>query len=303
MPYRLSVKDWHSFSKDLLMTGKTVAYQGIPGSFSYLAATTYFGDNYNWLGTSRFCEIFSLIEKQQADFGIIPVENSLAGSVYENYDLLARHKLTATAELYLKVEHHLLILPQTEPLSQTTKLKQITRVVSHPKALEQCSQFFEEHPWIEQMAFSDTARAAQHVAQTGSDKLAAIASQTSADLYQLEVLQNNLEDNQNNYTRFLIIADKADCQKKANKSSIIFTVSHKPGSLFGALEVLAKNNLNLTKLESRPIPNKPFEYIFYVDFEFETGKLDRLTETLNQFKVHTLEFKVLGHYQAANRVI
>lgn len=283
------------------MTIASIAYQGIPGSFSYLAATKYFGLEQRWLGTSHFRDIFKLIDDKTANYGIVPVENSLAGSVYENYDLLGKYNLAVVGEFYLKVTHHLLCLPQSGSIPVTTQIKQITQVVSHPKALEQCTKFFEHHPWIEQVAFSDTARAAQHVAASDCHQVAAIASQAAADLYNLKIIKSNLEDDPHNYTRFLVIAKDSLNQEMANKCSIIFTVSHRPGSLFCALEVLAKNSLNLTKLESRPIPEKPFEYVFYVDFEFTPGVQSLIEAILAEFRKHTNAFKVLGYYRAATR--
>ena len=276
-----------------------IAYQGIPGSFSYLAARAFFGEEQNWRGTSYFREIFELIRDKHVDSGIIPVENSLAGSVYENYDLLARHDLTVTGEYYLKIEHHLLALPQSGSIAIADQIRDIRQVLSHPKALEQCGEFFRKHPWIEQIAYSDTARAAQFIAAEGNHQTAAIASRQAAELYGLQVLVTNLEDNQQNYTRFLIISKNALEARATNKCSITFTVSHNPGSLFKALEVLAKSNLNLTKLESRPIIGKPFEYVFYVDFEFESGTQASICPILEEFQRHTIELKVLGYYRSA----
>lgn len=283
------------------MTSRTIAYQGIPGSFSHLAAIGYFGDAVECRGTKQFNQIFLLVSEEKADYGIIPVENSLAGSIYQNYDLLNKYELTVSGEYYLKIEHHLLTIPQPRNLSTIDQIKRIKRIVSHPKALEQCSTFFEQHPWIEQVASSDTARAAQQVALTDNYEVAAIASRSASELYNLQIIGNNLEDVPDNYTRFLVVSPKRSIDQIANKCSIIFTVKHEPGSLYTALSILAKNQLNLTKLESRPIPKTPFEYTFYVDFEFNTCTCKSVALILEEFKEHTLDFKVLGYYQAAQR--
>jgi prephenate dehydratase len=278
-------------------TGKTIAYQGIPGSFSHLAAFKHFGEGHIWHGTSRFAEIFKAVHDETADLGIIPLENSLAGSVYENYDLLSNNGLHIVAEEYLRVEHNLLGLPDDNALL-SDRLRAITTVYSHPKALEQCTAFFEAHPWMQPAAHSDTARAALHVSESSSRSFAAIASCEAASIYGLAVLKRNIEDNPFNVTRFVVISKRQSIPTQANKCSIIFTAAHEPGSLFRTLAVLAEAKVNLTKLESRPIPEHPFEYNFYVDFCFTTGESDKIEKVLLKFKKNTIRLTTLGYYPA-----
>ncbi len=275
-----------------------IAYQGVPGSFSYLTGVKFFGKKNKFIGTKEFKEIFELVKNQKADYGILPIENSIAGSVYENYDLLDKYEVKIVGESYLKIELCLLGVKIKIPLNQRIKL--MKKIYSHPKALEQCKKFFEKHPWLEKVVFSDTAGSAKYVSETKDITLGAIASKECAKIYNLQVLKENIEDFKNNFTRFLIITDsrKYKTPQTANKASLIFVLPHVPGSLYRSLEVFAQNNLNLTKIESRPIPTKPFEYLFYLDFEFDkeifmNGKLEKI---LQEVKKKTKKLKILGFY-------
>lgn len=273
-----------------------IAFQGTKGSYSYLAGIKYFGKNKNFIGTKTFKDVFNLVSKKHSDFGIIPIENTIAGSIYENYDLLIQHKVFVTGEIYLKIEHNLLGIKSAFK-NKSQRIKYIKKVLSHPKALEQCNKFFEKYSWIEKSIFSDTAEAAKYVAESNDISLGAIASKKCAQLYNLEIIKTNIEDNKNNYTRFLIISNFFSKNNLANKSSLVFTLPHKPGKLYEALEIFAKNNINLTKLESRPIIGKPFKYMFFIDFEFHQ-QLKDLIKIIKKFKRNTSQIKILGFYQS-----
>lgn len=269
-----------------------IAYLGIPGSFSFVATTNYFGTAHEYQGTNRFKDIFELVNEDKVDAGIIPVENSLAGSIYENYDLLNQYNLiTVVGEYYLRIEHSLLALPGSSASS-------ITEIYSHPKALEQCSLFFERNKSIKQIAATDTAAAAKSVAEVKDTTKGAIANQLAAELYGLTILEKNIEDDTHNYTRFLVIMKQAAAPQDANKCSVVYTLPHTPGSLCKTLQFLADHNLNLTKIESRPIIGKPFEYTFYVDFEFSHEALSHLDAIMSDFRKATRTLKVLGFYKA-----
>lgn len=279
-----------------------IAYLGIPGSNSYAAAQQYFALDADFIGCKKFAEIFANVVVGRADFGMIPVENTLAGSVFENYDLLYRYDVYVKGEYYLKFENHLVgIMDAHATLKEL--IKQITKVYSHPQPLSQCQEFFQQHPWMERIAYSDTAAAAAYVGQTKDMHIAAIANRDAAKLYGVDILISNIaDDSENNYTRFLIIAKQENHVTKANKCSLILTLPHTPGSLYRALETFSRNGANLTKIESRPILGKPFEYIFYIDIEFNSEDFAR-TKVLveNEFRAKTQTLKVLGFYEAAQR--
>ncbi len=279
------------------MTDKNlrIGYFGIPGSFTYGAAIKYFGSGVDLEGAKTFKEVFLLVKEGVADYGVVPIENTLAGSVYENYDLLDKYDLSIVGETSCRIEHSL--LASGVHRSKHVDIKTIKTVYSHPKALEQCSVFFEKHPWIEKISHSDTATAAKFVAEQQDNSMAAIASRQNAQIYGLEVLEGGIQDNVYNYTRFLVIAPNDPALVEgANKCSLIVRLRHSAGSLSQALNFLTHKGCNLTKIESRPIPNKPFEYMFYLDFLFDVAITDVVT-VLDEFQEHVSDLKVLGLYQ------
>ena len=271
----------------------TISYQGIPGSFSHIVARKLFGERDELVGTREFREIFERVSSGQDSAGVVPLENTLAGSVYENYDLLLHFALSISAEHYLRVEHHLMALPRRAP---DAGLSSLLKVFSHQKALEQCGQLFREFPHLERSVHNDTAGAAKLVADRKDAAPAAIASEEAARLYGLEILRRNVEDNPHNITRFIVVERSCAGVTQPTKCSIIFSLPHQPGSLAGVLAVLARRGLNLSKIESRPIAGRPFEYNFYVDFEFSNGPLAAALEELARA---TRSLKVLGLYRAA----
>lgn len=277
------------------MSNKKIVFQGIKGAFSYLAATKFFGTKNNFIGLNSFKDIFKIVEKSKADFGVVPIENSLAGSIYENYDNFLNYKVKVIGEIYLKI-HHCLLGIKTQKVNLRQRLKLIKEVYSHPKALEQCNKFFEKYKWIKKINFPDTASAAKFVADRKDISIVSLSSLVCAKLYNLEVILKNVEDDKNNYTRFLIISKKEITQKNFDKCSLIFSLSHSPGSLYYALEALSKYKVNLTKIESRPIIGKPFEYIFYLDFEFDSQKYS-ISDVLKKFRRKVLQLRILGFYQ------
>jgi len=271
---------------------KKILYQGAPGSFSHRIGLDYFGKNSVLIGKEqKFKKICEEFVSGDYDYLILPIENTLAGSVYENYDNLYHFNLHIIAEKNLKIEHHL--------LTHAKIIKQITRVYSHYKALEQCELFFEKNPHIEEIAVHDTAGAARLVSESQINSYAAIASKDASKLYNFPVLIHNIEDDHRNYTRFFILSKKEGATESANKASILFSTSHKPGSLFHALKTFADHRLNMTKLESRPLPDNPFEYFFYVDFEFNPKHFKIVQETLLELKKKAHYLKILGYYQTS----
>ncbi len=275
-----------------------ISHLGIPGSFSYLAAVEYFGMNNEFTGKKTFKEIFDSVFLEQCDAGIIPLENSLAGSIYENYDLLFRYGVNVIGEQYIHVEHTLIGITTGE--SAEERISHLKKVYSHPKALEQCSIFFEKNPHIEQIAYSDTAAAAKHIAELGDTSIGAIANDISSRLYKLQPIKKNIEDDKQNFTRFLVITRDTPYNDHSDKCSLMFTIPHVPGSLYRTLKFLADHELNLTKIESRPIAGKPFEYIFFIDFMFHSVRFREIDDILTKFRSSTQTLKVLGFYPSGS---
>jgi prephenate dehydratase len=277
------------------MLNKKIAYQGVPGAFSWLAGIKFFGRRNKFISVDEFKKIFELVVNKKADYGIVPIENTLAGSIYENYDNLNIYNVKIYGEISLKIEHHLLGIKTNLPFSRRIKL--IKKVFSHPKALEQCQKFFEKYPWIEKVGYKDTAGSAKYVAELKDISLGSIASKEAAKIYGLEIIKENIEDDKNNFTRFLIISREENKNlKKLNKGSLIFYLPHIPGSLYKSLKPFAENGINLTKIESRPIKGRPFEYVFYIDFEFSKKDLNRVLDALEEFKKLVKRYKFLGFY-------
>src|SRR6266705_2883843 len=237
-----------------------VAIQGEAGSFSHAAALETHGAVIRLVPCATFVDLFRAVEGGEAASGVVPIENTLAGSVHENYDLLSAHALHVIAETELRIRHCLIASPRTT-------LPQIRRVASHPVALAQCRQFFLTHPDVVAVPAYDTAGSVRDVMSGKVDADAAIASKLAAELYGAEVLAEGLEDHAENYTRFLVIAREpaARRQTESTKTSLILALGNTPGSLHRALGVFAARGLDLSKIESRPLPGRPWEYLFYLD--------------------------------------
>lgn len=246
------------------MTLLQVAFQGEPGAYSELAAFEHFQEEINTLPCKTFEEVFTVAgDEQQANIvGLLPIENSLAGSIHRNYDLMLRHDLHIVSEYHLRVSHCLMALPGVT-------LADIQRVHSHPQALAQCEANLTEMG-VEIVAEADTAGSARLLRERDDRQAAALASRRAADVYQLEVITEHMEDNPANYTRFLALSKQplqVDNPEAGDyKTSIVFSLHNQPGVLFKSLSVFALRDIDLTKIESRPIPGQLWEYMFYVDF-------------------------------------
>ena len=265
------------------------AYRGVPGSWSHKACLQFFGSDLPLQDCSSFREVFDLVDRQGAAFGVLPLENSLTGSFHENYDLLLAYDLKIVGEVTLRIKHNLIGHPGAT-------LEGIERIYSHPQVFRQCQEFLEQHPQWDRIACQNTASCVARVKENNKPQEAAIAGAEAAGLYQLAVLKEGIEMNPRNFTRFVVISKTGALPGLKNKSSLIFSVSDRPGSLVATLQVFAKNNINLVKLESRPRPDRPWEYLFYVDVE-----LDMLAEEnrhlLEQLQGQSEFFKFLGSYQ------
>lgn len=267
-----------------------VAIQGEAGSFSHAAAIETHGPALQLVPCPTFVELFRTVETGKATRGIVPIENTLAGSVHENYDLLSAHDLHVVSETELRIRHCLIAPPRTT-------LDEIRRVASHPVALAQCRRFFLAHPEVEAVPAYDTAGSVRDVMSGNVVADAAIASKLAADLYGADVVVEGLEDHAENYTRFLVVAREPAGREPArpNKTSLMVSLGNTPGSLYRALGVFADRGLNLTKIESRPLPGRPWEYLFYLDV-VDGG--NGLVEALEALRAFTSSIRVLGTYPA-----
>lgn len=271
------------------MKPTSVAFQGVPGAYSELAAYQYFGRKVRTVPCDKFEEVFDAVRVGRVAYGIIPIENSLAGSIHENFDLLRRKRVWIAGETKLRVSHALLGLPQAT-------LKGIRKVYSHPQALWQCHHSLKKLRQLEPIPYFDTAGSARCVAETKDPAFAAVASAEAGKRYGLKVLRAGIEDNKHNFTRFLVLSAKpVPPQRRECKTSILFEVKSRPGSLYLALGVFATSGLQLTKIESRPIPGKPWEYLFYLDFEGDI-EAPKPKQALKELKTFANRITILGCY-------
>src|SRR5689334_492816 len=269
------------------MTAVVVAIQGEAGSFSHAAALQALGPDIRLVPCPSFEELFRAVEAGDAARGAVPIENSLAGSVHENYDLLGRHPLHVVAETQVRVRHCLIARPGTP-------LDAIRRVASHPVALAQCRTFFAAHPDVVPVPAYDTAGSVRDLIAGRLAADAAIASALAAELYGAAVLREGLEDHAENYTRFLVIGREPAPPERARKTSLVFTLPNVPGSLYRALGAFASRGLDLTKIESRPIAGRPWEYAFYLDVLGDPR--GEVAAALKEISGFALEVRVLGAY-------
>jgi prephenate dehydratase len=257
------------------------------GTFSHKACLQYFGDAAEAVPLPTFQSIFEAIKAGGIDYGIVPLENSLSGSIHENYDLLREYDLRIIGEVTIRIMQNLLAKPGTE-------LSDIRRVLSHPQGIEQCRQFLSQHPW-ELVAVSDTAGAAERVSVSQDAGAAAIAGLITAKIYGLAVIAEGIETNPRNYTRFVVVGREPIENRLASKTSLILSAKNEPGALFSILQVFAEQKINMIKLESRPIPGEPWRYMFYIDIE-----TDLESEALAAVRAALVEkseyLKVLGCY-------
>lgn len=278
------------------MSDTPIAFFGTEGSFTYLAARSHFPDSTNFTPCTQFGEVFRRVVDGSATYGVVPIENSLAGSIYDNYDNLAQYDVKIIGETSLRIEHALMVHPDFAGQSPAD----ISEVYSHQKALEQCGVFLDAHPGARRIAYNDTAASAKLIAEKGADTTwAAIAHPDNAALYGLTILQHNIEDNPHNHTRFVVIAKTIAEDAAANKCSLLLTLPHTAGSLSRALTYLAGQDANLTKIESRPQPEKPFEYVFYLDFVSQDAAA--ITSIIEGLRPLTESLNVLGIYFENNR--
>ncbi len=236
-----------------------IAFQGVAGAYSEEAIRQFFGQDVETYPCHTLRDLFIAVEEKSADFGMLPVENAVAGSVVQSYELLMEHDLRVWAEVIYRVRHMLMAIPGA-------KMSDLKRVVSHPQALAQCERYLRRHG-LEPIPAFDTAGSARELAANPDPETGAIASALAAELYGLEILDRDIEDMSFNYTRFFVLSLQDPPRAQRCKTSLIFTTRHQPGALYESLGEFANRNINLTKIESRPRRNRPWQYLFYLDFE------------------------------------
>jgi len=272
-------------------TGMKIAIQGEPGSFSHEAAMKLVADAVI-VPFSLSADAFTALSNGTVEAAVIPIENSLAGSVAEHFDLLLTHDVKVTRETLLRIRHNLIAISGTQTA-------QIDRVFSHPVALAQCRRFLAQHPRMESFAFYDTAGSVKQLVELRDRHAAAIASEAAAHYYGAQILQAGIEDNPENFTRFFLVRRTTDAvtDPLANKISVSFSVENRPGSLVAALTELSSIGTNLTKIESRPVHGKPWEYIFFVDCQIQSP--EEGLRAIEALQPHCAMVKELGSYKEA----
>ena len=267
----------------------SVAFQGEPGAYSEAAAISYFGESTTTIPCEVFEQIFDAVTTGKAERGLIPVENTLGGSIHRNYDLLLRYDLSIIGEIQHRVAHQLMVLPGV-------KAEDIKQVYSHPQALAQCEHSITKYfPNAERVVAYDTAGSAKILREEGLTEAAAIASARAAKLYEMDILYPDFEDNPENYTRFLAISRDVVVPQGDVKTSIVYALDNSPGVLFKSLAAFALRDIDLTKIESRPLQGKRWEYFFYVDF-IGSQHDQHCQNALNNLQEMTTYFRVLGSY-------
>ena len=272
------------------MENPRVVYQGMPGAYSEEAAVNFFGPQVRSQGLNRFEDAFEALACGEADYAVLPIENSTTGAIRQVYDLLLQYQFYLVGETTVKVEHCLMALPGV-------KLEEITHVYSHEQGLFQSDRFLDRHPdWV-RVPQLDTAGSAKYVKEAGDRTKAAICSQRAADVYGLRILVRGVNHNRENYTRFAVIRAKPELRPGSDKITATFRLPHQSGSLHEILTIFAVNGLNLVKLESRPVAGRKWEYMFVVEF---TGNLQApgMDAVLRELDQSTDQFRVMGNYAA-----
>lgn len=272
-----------------IVKNPVVGYQGVPGAYGEQATYAYFDEKWSKIVEhDSFEDVIEALLEGKIDYGVLPIENSSAGEILDTYDLIKNNELYIVGEQSIKIEHNLLAVPGT-------KIEDIEEVYSHPQGLSQSKVFLKQHSKMKTCPYVNTAIACKHVADLQDKSKAAIGSKRSAKLYGLEILESNINFNKNNFTRFIILANKMNITDESNKISIVFSTQHLSGALYNILGYFAHNGLNLLKIQSRPLLEKKWEYYFFADLEGnlqQANVLIALSQIMNQCSY----FKILGNY-------
>lgn len=266
-----------------------VAIQGIRASFHEEAAFLHFGEDIQTIECNSFKQTFEALQNKEADYVVMAIENSIAGSILPNYSLMMSYSFPVVGEVYLPIQLHLMALPGV-------KFEDIKYVTSHPIAIRQCVDFFDEYPHLKIIESSDTAACAKRIRDEELTDTVAIANTLAAKLYQLDVLERRIESNKKNFTRFLILSHHDNVEKKDNnKASLCFQVSNQVGALAKVLQIFAEQSINMSKIQSMPVIGRRNEYNFYVDVEWDNSK--QYDAAIRQVLKYTHNFNILGEYK------
>lgn len=278
--------------KELNNQSPIIAIQGVAGAFHDVAATQYFGEGRKLLECITFRRVCEAVSDRDADFGIMAIENTIAGSLLQNYSLINEYRLKVIGESFLHIEMQLMGL-------EGVQLEDLEYIHSHPIAIAQCSDFLESIPkHIQVVSVEDTAGAAQKIQAEGLRNTAAIAGTQAAQMYGLNIIKNDIHTYKKNYTRFLILATESVPNPNANKASLCFEVAHREGALAEVLCLLAKYHINLTKIQSIPILGRPYQYWFYIDIEWNNPETYR--KALHNILRTVTSLSILGEYENGN---
>lgn len=271
-----------------------VGFQGVEASFSHQALVGYFGDKIKALNYGTFRDIFEAIGKNEIKYGVLPLENSSTGGISEVYDLLGEYGFYIIGEKCIKVDQNLLGI-------KGVSLSDIKEVYSHIQGFMQSKDYLNTHEEWMLIPYHNTAKSAQYVSQENSKSKACVASRQAAELYGLDILEENINDNKNNYTRFIIIGRQPEINQLCEKITIVASLPHTVGALYNLLKHFADNNSNLFKIESRPIVEKPWEYLFYIDFQGNMMS-DSTKSIFKEIMDEGVSYKLLGNYRAEEKV-
>ncbi len=272
-----------------------IAIQGYQASFHEITALQFFGEDIKTVECDSFPKLFNVMEKDEADFAVCAIENSLAGSILPNYAQLRNSNLVIVGEVYLRIEMNLMALHNQD-------IQQIKEIHSHPMALLQCNNFFDKYPQIQLIESNDTALSAKEIYEKRISHRAAVASKRAAELFNLEIIAADIHDNKRNFTRFLILTKPLNIDFQPaiiNKSSISFRAHHTAGSLAKVLTSIGSHNINLTKIQSLPVIGEEWQYFMYADLEFEN--IDEYKKMLIEIEPLTKELKILGEYKQGEK--
>ena len=287
--YQRRVVGKHAAEKKNCSGSGKVGYSGIRGAYADMARNRYFGEQMQAVGYQGFEDVFAAVESGEIEFGVLPIENSYAGSVQQVYDLLEKYDVAITGEQLIHISHALLCVPGAS-------IDDIEEVYSHDQGLMQCAEFLDHYPQWRRIPYYNTAASAEYVSKTGDPSKAAIASEYAGKIYGLEPLEKNINTSGENTTRFIMIGRTEKADGSGNKASISFVLEHKPGALAYILNVFAERGLNMVKIESRPLKHRTFEYRFYVDFAGDELQ-EQIEKAIDGISRYCSQLKLLGIYE------
>lgn len=266
-----------------------VGYQGVPGAYSEIAVVKYFGEDVEGIHYDNFRDMLTDVHNRKLDYAALPIENSTTGAITRALDLMKSYDVYMVGEEYVKVNHCIITFNDTE-------FDDLKTIYSHPEALKQCEDFFDNNKDINKVAYLDTAKSVEYIKEIGDKTAAALASSRAAKIYGMKILESDIQDNKLNTTRFGIITYKKEYVKDADIVSLYVETKHSAGSLFECIKVFSDYGVNMEKLESRPIQNKPFKYGFYMDIE---GNIydDSTQKVLKDLKKHSEYLRIIGNYK------